>query len=65
MLELLARVERAPLRVADELQRAAELLGREPALRAARLVRLLCAPQVRVRGLPGVVDADARAESEL
>ena len=65
VVELLLGVERAALRLADEVQRARELLGREPALRAARLVRLLRASQVRVGILPCVICAHTGAEGEL
>ncbi len=65
VVELVLRVERAPLRVRDDCERAPEHLRPELALRAVALVRLLRALQMCVCGLPHAVHADARAEREL
>ena len=65
MVELLFRVERAPLRFRDDGERAAKLVWPKTALRAVRLVRLLRAPEVRIGVLPCVVYTNARAEREL
>ena len=65
VVELLFRVERAPLRFRDDGERAAKLVWPKTALCAVRLVRLLRAPEVRIGVLPCVIYTNARAEREL